>query len=76
MRDYLNRFRNITVNTNPFSESLLRDKTETMVEVCRRVTTYIEAEEVMKKKQAEERRPMIKCTIILEKVIREKTESE
>jgi len=47
-----------------------------MVEVCRRVTTYIEAEEVMKKKQAEERRPMIKCTIILEKVIREKTESE
>jgi len=46
---------------NPFSESLLWIM-ETIAEVHRRATTHIEAEEVMKKSQAEERCPLIKCS--------------
>jgi len=38
------------LHVNPFSESLLRDKEETMAEVRRRAITHIEAEEVMKEK--------------------------
>jgi len=35
------------LRTNPFSESLLRDKVETMAKVQRRTTTHIEAEEYL-----------------------------
>jgi len=45
------------LRANPFSESLLRERVKFMTEVCRRATTHIEAEEVMKGKRAKERRP-------------------
>jgi len=40
------------LRANPFSESLLWDKPETMVEVRRRATTHMDAEETMKQKRA------------------------
>jgi len=46
------------LQTNPFSESLLRDRPETMAEVRRKAITHIDAEETMKWKRVEERRPL------------------
>jgi len=48
------------LRANPFSESFLRGKAETMIEVYQRATTYIEAEEVMKRKIVEERHSLNK----------------
>jgi len=48
------------LRTNPFSESLLRDKVETMAMVYRRATTHIEAEEVLKKIWVGKRHYLIK----------------
>jgi len=48
------------LRVNPFNDSLLQDRLETMVEVCRRATTHIDAEETMKQKRAEEWQPLAK----------------
>ena len=47
------------LRANPFSESLLREKPKTIVEVLRRATTHMDAEETMKQKRFEER-----CTLV------------
>jgi len=48
---FLEAFMN-RLQTNPFSEFMLRDRPKTMKKVCRRATTHMDVEETMKQKRA------------------------